>query len=129
MARYSHLPIYKKSYDLFQEIFLAVKEFPREYKYTLGEKLQKETIDMVVYVYKANSDKDKCPSLENILERIQIVELILRLCRDMRILSLKKYSQIILIVEEIARQAEGWKKFNKFARQQSPLGTAVAPIT
>jgi hypothetical protein len=113
MARYLHLPIYKKSYDLFQEIFLAVKEFPREYKYTLGEKLQKETIEMVVGIYRANSHEDKCPSIENILERIQIVELILRLCRDMRVLPLKRYSQIILIAEEISRQAEGWKKFNK----------------
>jgi hypothetical protein len=113
MARYNHLPIYKKSYELFQEIFFAAMEFPREYKYTLGEKLQKETMDTVLWIYKANSNEDKTPYIENILERIQAIELILRLCQDIKILSLKKYTQIILLAENISCQAEGWKTFSK----------------
>lgn len=116
MARYLHLPIYRKTYELFQEVFAIAKNFPREYKYTLGEKLQKEMIEMVVKIYEANNNEDKRRYIENILERIQIVELLLRLCRDMKIVSLKKYSQAVFIIEDISRQAEGWKNFNQNAK-------------
>jgi len=47
MTIYLHLPVYKASYDLALEIFKTVKEFNREYKYTLGENIKKEAIEMI----------------------------------------------------------------------------------
>jgi hypothetical protein len=41
MAKYDELPVYKASYDLLLEIFLFVKEFSKEFKYTVGESLKK----------------------------------------------------------------------------------------
>ena len=38
MAQYQHLPIYKQTYDILLRTMMATKEFPREYKYTLGQK-------------------------------------------------------------------------------------------
>jgi len=35
MATYDNLPVYKASYDLLLLIFNVVKEFKKEYKYTL----------------------------------------------------------------------------------------------
>jgi hypothetical protein len=42
--KYKQLPIYKISYDILVRIMQMVKNFSREYKYTLGEKIQKEAI-------------------------------------------------------------------------------------
>jgi len=44
MAFYSDLPVYKSTYDLLLAIFRFAKDFGREYKYTEGESLKKETI-------------------------------------------------------------------------------------
>ena len=110
MARYIHLPIYKKSYDLLIEIFKITKEFTREYKYTIGEKLKDETMELIMQIYRANNQKDKGKNLEIILEKILIIELLLRLSRDIRVLSLKKYTRVIQITDEIARQTQGWLK-------------------
>ena len=110
MARYIHLPIYKKSYDLLIEIFKITREFTREYKYTIGEKLKNETMELIMQVYKANNQKNKIENLEVILEKVLVIELLLRLSRDIRVLSLKKYTRIIQITDEIARQAQGWLK-------------------
>jgi hypothetical protein len=55
MSIYSNLPIYKASYDFVLEIFKIVKNFNREYKYTLGESIKKEAIEMITDVYRANS--------------------------------------------------------------------------
>ena len=47
MVIYNHLPVYKASYDLLVEIFEVTRHFTREYKYTLGESIKKEAIEMV----------------------------------------------------------------------------------
>jgi len=51
MALYNDLPVYKASYDLLVEIFQFVKNFNKEYKYTIGEKLKNETIEMIANIY------------------------------------------------------------------------------
>ena len=43
MALYSELPLYKATYDLLLAIFRFTKDFGKEYKYTVGESLKKET--------------------------------------------------------------------------------------
>jgi len=44
MGLYQELPVYKANYDLLIEIFQFTKDFSKEYKYTDGESLKKETI-------------------------------------------------------------------------------------
>jgi hypothetical protein len=47
MAQYNELPVYKATYDLLLAIFQFTKEFSKEYKYTVGESLKKETIENI----------------------------------------------------------------------------------
>ena len=48
MVNYDGLPVYKSSYDLLIEIFEIVKKFEREYKFTLGESIKNECIELNV---------------------------------------------------------------------------------
>jgi hypothetical protein len=59
MALYYDLPVYKATYDLLLEIFKFTKDFGKEYKYTVGENLKKQTIDLLTLIYRANSREDK----------------------------------------------------------------------
>ncbi len=47
MAQYEHLPIYKQTYDILLRTMVATKDFPREYKFTLGQKIKDELIELV----------------------------------------------------------------------------------
>ncbi len=49
MALTQELPIYKATYDLVLVIFRQVKNFSKEYKYTLGERLKNEAIEAGSY--------------------------------------------------------------------------------
>ena len=42
MAQYQHLPIYRVTYELLQQITKVTKDFPRDYKHSLGAKLRKQ---------------------------------------------------------------------------------------
>ncbi len=110
MAQYQHLPIYKATYDLLQRIMVATKAFPREYKYTLGQKLKDEAMDLVVLIYRANTRQDREAHVAEILERIQLVEVMMRLAHDMRVMPRGHYVGLAEMTDSIARQAQGWLK-------------------
>ena len=48
MAQYEHLPVLKKSYDLLLTIYQSVGMFGKEFKYTIGEKLKNEALELIV---------------------------------------------------------------------------------
>lgn len=59
MAQYDELPVSQATYDLLLEIFRFTKDFSKEYKYTVGGSLKKETIELITLIYRANSRVDK----------------------------------------------------------------------
>jgi hypothetical protein len=113
MAQYQHLPIYKAIYDLLNLITKKTKTFPRDFKYSLGDKIRNECVELVVHIYKANSSRDKSPYLENILERMQVIQLLVRLSKDMRLINVESFAQIVMLTDSISRQTSGWLNHSK----------------
>jgi hypothetical protein len=72
--------------------------------------MKEEVIEMVVLIYRANSTQNKAPVIEVLLERLQVLELLVRLCHDLRLMTTKNYASIVEMTESIGRQAQGWKK-------------------
>jgi hypothetical protein len=84
MAKYDELPVYKASYDLLLAIFQFTKEFGKEYKYTVGESLKKETIDLLTLIYRANSSQQKNEIIQKAREQIEVIRLFIRLMKDLK---------------------------------------------
>ena len=117
MARYKHLPIYRSSYELLVKVTRLSRHFQRDFKYTLGDSLREETIKLVLAIYRANSASDKTHLIELVLEQVQILDLILRLCRDMRLLSTEAYTECVILTDSLSQQAQGWKSSSRKSRQ------------
>ena len=69
MAIYSDLPVYKSTYDLLLAIFRFTKDFGKEYKYAVGEIIKKETIELLILIYRANVKRDKQEVLQEATNR------------------------------------------------------------
>ena len=110
MTLHSELPVYKASYDLLLEIFQFTKEFSKEYKYTVGESLKNETIELLTLIFRANSRTDKLQVLQEARERIEVIRLFIRLMKDLHQINIKKFVQVNQKVEEVSRQLTGWQK-------------------
>ena len=110
MATYDNLPVYKVSYDLLQKLFLVVRNFKRDYKYTLGETIKKEVIDLIISIYRANSHTKKQQYLEEARGHIEVVRLLVRLCKDLREINLKDFVIINQMIESISKQLVGREK-------------------
>jgi hypothetical protein len=85
-------------------------DFPREYKFTMGQKIQEELVNLIVIIYRANSAENKEAHINLFLERLQVVELLIRLSHDLRLFSVKGYAGLVEMTESLAKQAQGWKK-------------------
>jgi len=64
MALYYDLPVFKDVYQLILKIFDYTKDFPREFKFTLGQDLKRDGINLVRSIYRANKAKGKIAYLE-----------------------------------------------------------------
>jgi hypothetical protein len=113
MATYDNLPIFKASYELLVEIFKFTQNFSREFKYTLGERLKNETIDMITHIYRANTLSDKFDTLQKARENIEIIRVYMRLLKDLKQVGLKKFVDINERIENVSKQLTGWQKHSK----------------
>ena len=74
MALYYELQVFKDVYTLVQKVFLYTQEFPREYKYTLGQDMKRDAIQLVRSIYRANKAKDKVVYLETFLDDFELLK-------------------------------------------------------
>jgi hypothetical protein len=75
---------------LLLDIFQFTKEFSKEYKYTVGESLKKETIELLTLIYRANTRHQKADVLQMAREQIEVIRLLIRVMKDMKQISLEK---------------------------------------
>jgi len=110
MATYDHLPVYKASYDLLVLLFQFTKDFSREYKFTIGESIKKETVAMITNIYRANSSYAKKDIIRGARENIETIRLFLRLLKDLKQVNIKKFVQINEKIESVSKQLTAWQK-------------------
>ena len=116
MVLYNQLPIYRDTYLLLSEIYRATSKFPRDYKYTLGQDMKRESLSLFRDLYGANvSQENRKQHLSNFLTSFELLKIELRLCVDMNVLSIKKLAQLSLIMDNIAKQATSWRNASKAA--------------
>ena len=84
-------------------------DFSREYKYTLGQDMKRDGIVLVRSIYRANKAQNKRAYLEAFLDDFELLKLEVRLCVDMKIITIKKQAEISLLMDGIGKQITGWR--------------------
>nr|WP_212635546.1 four helix bundle protein [Ralstonia insidiosa] len=107
---HTQLPIYRAAYGLLDVVTDLVKNMARDFKRSVGEKISAECIEIMVLVFRANVAADKSPHLTELLERLEVINLLLRLGMDKRLISRPAYAKAVEITTSIGKQANGWKK-------------------
>jgi len=109
MALYYDLKVFKDVYNLILKIFEYTSDFPREYKYTLGQDMKRDGVVLVRSIYRANKSKTKTEYLEAFLDDFEVLKLEVRLCVDMKILTIKRQGEVALLMDSIGKQITGWR--------------------
>lgn len=111
MALYYNLPVYKDTYQLIMLIYEVTRQFPREYKYSLGQDMKRDAMELVRSIYRANRSLEKKRFLEEYLEQFELLKLEIRIAHDLRVLGLKNYAEISVLMDNIGKQVTGWKNY------------------
>jgi hypothetical protein len=80
MALYDELPVYRDVYKLILMMFECTKDFSKEYKYTLGQDMKRDALQLVRNIYRANKSANKKEYLESFLDNFELLKLEIRLC-------------------------------------------------
>lgn len=110
MALYYELPVYRDTYQLILKIFAYTKDFSKEYKFTLGQDMKRDALRLVRNIYRANKSTSKKEHLDAFLDDFELLKLEIRLCVDMKILSVKKQADLSALMDKIGKQITGWRK-------------------
>ena len=71
MALYYDLQVYKDVHRLTLLLFQYTKDFPKEYEYSLGEGIMRNSIVLVRSIYRANKASYKTPELDSFINGLE----------------------------------------------------------
>lgn len=127
MSRFEHTSIFQSAYGLTLEIYKATKNFSKEHKYTLGERLKNITHEILDLVMKTNEaqGKDKLSGITLIDYKKEELRIHLRLAFDLKIISGGQLEIFNKKLEEIGKQLGGWRKWAE--KQNCPSVPARVP--
>ena len=77
MARYEHLPIYKKAMELNVYLHKNVRHFSRYNKYTIGTELRDAARGILLSIIRANSSYDKEKAITGLIEKCEMLKTLL----------------------------------------------------
>jgi len=95
------------------EIYKTTKNFSREFKYTLGEKLKNIAHEILDAIMKTNSmpDKEKHKYFPEINFKKENLRIYLRIACDLKLISPGRLGVLNEKIEELGRQLGGWQKW------------------
>jgi hypothetical protein len=107
------LQIYRDLSELNKRVFIIVKNFPRDYKFTLGTRIQNTALDCADLIYRAARHKDKKNDLDELVSKLDFLSFLIRTGKDMNIITEKQYGLYIEKSIPCVKQASGWFKSSK----------------
>jgi len=89
------LQIYRDASGLVKRVFIIVKQFPRDYKFTIGTRIQNTALDCIDLIYKASRHRNKKEDLDNLVASLDFLSFLIRISKDMNIVTEKQYGLFI----------------------------------
>lgn len=113
MAIYENLPVFKEVYDLLLQFITLSRNLKRDFRYTIGEQIKRDVLDVCVFIYHANACHDKTMFINKARERMVVIKLNLRVLNDAHELSLKQFCMLVDKIATINKQLAAWDKYVK----------------
>ena len=115
--------IVARMYDCLLYLLPQVAKFPRSERYLLGERLEQACFAVFDLLLAACYTKEKLPILLNASITFEQARYCVRLCKDLRLISLHRYEVLSKMMNEVGVQLGGWirQQRGRDAKAQAPL--------
>ncbi len=102
--------VVQKAYDFLLWLLPKVENFPRSYRFTVGERLTAQGLDLLMALVEAAYARQKGELLEQASRKVNSTRYLLRMAKDLRLMSIDAYGFSAEKLDEIGRMAGGWSK-------------------
>ena len=105
------LTIYQKQYDLILYAFPIINRFPKTQRFVLGQQIQNCLFDTAGLIVQANKQRGNRLSILTQMDiKIEQFRLLIRLAKNLRLLSVPQYGALAKRSNEIDRLLGSWIK-------------------
>ncbi len=103
-------PIIQQTLDLYEELYGAIKLFPKKAQYLIGKRCEDNMLSFLEYSLLASSaaKEQKVRLLQIAAGKFDVLKILLRLAKDLKVLDTKKYISLEMKVREIGKMLGGW---------------------
>ncbi len=98
----------QKCYDLVLWLLQRIESFPRTHRFTVGDRLAAAALDVLENLLAAAYTREKRALLEAANLRLHRLRMLVRLAKDLRLLSLGGYEYAAEHADEVGRLLGGW---------------------
>jgi hypothetical protein len=106
----SDLQVIATTYDLVLWTCRHLARFPRSFRFSLGDRLERRLYDILDQLLRARYTRDRLPLLQAVNQELELLRFQFRLAKDLRCLALDSYGHAARQVNEIGRMVGGWLK-------------------
>ena len=99
-----------KAYDFCLWMIQKVENFPRSFRFSVGDRLVATALDVQLRLVDAAYARDKAPILTEVNGMLNRLRHLVRMAKDLKLLSVDSYGHAAERIDEIGRMRGGWKK-------------------
>lgn len=99
-----------KLYDIILWAFDRVEKYPREYKFTLGDRIVNNLLQTLEQLVTAAYTRDKLPALRAANMELEKLRFLMRLSKDRKAISIKQYEFAAAEIDTLGKMIGGWIK-------------------
>lgn len=110
MKTNQELVIITKTYDLILWSCHHTGRFPRNHRFVLGERIERNLYDLLETLIKARYTRQRQPLLEQANLILEILRFQVRMAKDLQCLKTDSYAFATKAIDEIGKMVGGWLK-------------------
>ena len=101
-------PVVDSCHDLLLWLIPQLDKFPRNRRFTLGERLEASLLAVLELLVRAAYTRDKRQPLTEANSRLAVARHLWRLCYELRLVSVRRFEHGAGLIDGVGRQVGGW---------------------
>jgi hypothetical protein len=110
--KHEELVVITKTYDLIRWSCNHTGKFPRNHRFVLGERIERNLYDLLEILIRTKYTRNRLELLEQANLMLEILRFPMRLAKDLQCLKFESYGFAAKAMDEIGKLVGGWLKSN-----------------
>lgn len=99
-------------HQCLQWLIPTLDKFPRNRRFTLGERIESSLLDVLSFTTEAAYQKNKSVALQQANQKLAITRHLWRLCFELKVIDKRRYLHCSEMLVNIGRQIGAWRKYS-----------------